>query len=145
MGTFDLLHPGHLDLFKWCRQIAGDDGEVIVAVNSDEFTAKFKQPPTMTVAARVAMCESIKSVNRVIVNDGVDQLALITKQAPQVLVIGSDWGRKDYLGQLQVTFDDLDRIGVSLCYAARPLNWWSTTKIKQLVRADGALDDRHSD
>ncbi|MCX8158640.1 MAG: adenylyltransferase/cytidyltransferase family protein, partial [Candidatus Diapherotrites archaeon] len=28
LGTFDLLHTGHLRLFKKCRQLAGEKGVV---------------------------------------------------------------------------------------------------------------------
>lgn len=114
LGTFDLLHPGHVHLLKACRRLAGPHGEVVVAVNRDEFVERYKgHRPVMAEVERRLMVEQLSYVTRAIVNTG-DEYAgrIIEAQGPALLVIGADWRDRDYLGQLNVTTDDLDRWGV---------------------------------
>ena len=111
LGTFDLLHPGHVHLLKTCRRLAGPHGEVVVAVNRDEFVERYKgHRPVMPEHERRLMVEQLPYVTRAIVNTG-DEYAgrIIEAQGPGLLVIGADWRDRDYLSQLRVTVDDLDR------------------------------------
>ena len=52
IGTFDLLHVGHIELFKKCRELAGDS-KFIIGLNTDEFIFKYKKNnPIMTYDER---------------------------------------------------------------------------------------------
>jgi len=52
LGTFDLLHIGHLKLFKRCKKLSNEDN-FIVGLNSDEFIQKYKgKRPIMTFDER---------------------------------------------------------------------------------------------
>ena len=52
IGTFDLLHVGHIELFKKCRELAGDS-KFIIGLNTDEFIFKYKKnKPIMTYEER---------------------------------------------------------------------------------------------
>jgi glycerol-3-phosphate cytidylyltransferase-like family protein len=137
LGSFDMLHPGHLGLFAWFARIAGGDGPaisseasklrfVIVAVNTSGFIGKFKTEPRYTTEERVAMVRGTRYVDEVVVNDGLAQADLILEQRPDMLVIGSDWARKDYLDQLKIDQDWLDEHGIALAYVPRTGNWSST-------------------
>lgn len=144
MGSFDLAHPGHLDLLTKCRALAGTD-ELTVAVNTDEFITRFKRPPVFSTQDRVAMIAALKPVDRVIVNDGTNQLALIASTGCELIVIGSDWAPpRDYLAQIAVTQEQLDYMGISVCYASRPPNWWSTTRIRSVVTGSATATTRAS-
>lgn len=131
-----MLHPGHLGLFEWCHQIAQSDretrsstlaaGTVIVAVNSSAFIARFKTEPRYTTEERMIMVEHVKGVDEVIENTGLDQPSLILSVKPDILVIGSDWARKDYLAQLQIDQDWLDEHNIGLAYVPRTGGWSST-------------------
>lgn len=35
VGVYDLLHWGHFELFRRCKELAGDGGELVVAVQED--------------------------------------------------------------------------------------------------------------
>ena len=111
LGTFDLLHPGHVHLLRQCRRLAGDHGEVIVGVNRDDFVERYKgHRPVMGEVERRFIVEQLPYVTRAIINTG-DEYAgrIIEALGPGLLVIGADWRDRDYLGQLRVTVDDLDR------------------------------------
>lgn len=117
-GTYDMLHVGHIALFRECRKIAGEHGRVVVAVNTDEFVTRFKREPLMSYADRAALVRSVRYVDDVVPNDGVEQSALIEKLQPDVLAVGVDWASKDYYGQIGVTPQWLHERGITLVYVA---------------------------
>lgn len=105
IGTFDLLHVGHVELFKSMYA----HGDVYVAVNSDEFVERFKgRRPVIPQGDRIEMVGSIYWVKMAFLNFG-DEYALkvIDDVQPDMLAIGDDWKDKDYLGQLHVTKEQL--------------------------------------
>ncbi len=60
-GCFDILTPAHINLLSTCRVLAGIDGQVYVAIDSDAKVRKDKGPmrPVNTFVQRV---ESIKAL-----------------------------------------------------------------------------------
>ena len=118
LGTFDLPHHGHSRLLQRCRDIAGRDGRVIVAVNSDEFVEGYKgAPPRLDLAARREILMGWRTVDAVLVNPGGEhQKALISYVWPDEIVVGSDWQTKDYLRQIGVTQEWLDVRGIEVRY-----------------------------
>lgn len=121
IGTFDLLHVGHLELIHACRELAGPDGFVIVAVNSDDFVERYKgRRPAVPYAERVEMLRALHDVDFVGPNAG-DEIAgeVIWATSPDYLLVGDDWQDRDYLGQLHVTQEFLDSLGVEVVYVPR--------------------------
>jgi len=117
MGSFDLLHPGHVGLLRRCRAIAHSGGRVVVAVNTDDFIAHFKdRRPVMAYAERATMVEAVRYVDQVVENDGADQAKLIEMVKPDWLVVGADWATKDYMAQLGITYEWLAEHGIALIY-----------------------------
>ena len=57
---------------------------------------------------------------------------LIREVNPDILVIGSDWLRKDYLKQIDMTPDELDALNISLMYTPYT-DGISSTEIKRRV------------
>lgn len=139
-GTFDLVHPGHAHLFRECGRLArvqgvGQLGHVTVAVNTDEFVARFKGPPVQSVADRMTMVAAMRWVNEVQINPGGDdQAELILLAHADVIVIGDDWKGRDYLSQLCITQRWLDDHGIAVRYVKR-LPELSSTQLKALIRA----------
>ena len=78
-GCFDIMHPGHIELFKACKTL-GD--RLIVGVDTDAKVSADKGPkrPVNPLAYRIAMLESIKYID-------------------EVLVVGGDWRRGDVVGR----------------------------------------------
>lgn len=129
LGSFDLLHPGHIGLITWCHRLAGPHGQVIIAVNTDDFMARFKRPPIMTLEERLIQVQAIRHVTQVHPNDGNNQPDLIDTIHPDLIVIGSDWARRDYLTQLHIDQDWLDTRNIALTYVPRTGNW-ATTELR---------------
>ncbi|GIW70217.1 MAG: glycerol-3-phosphate cytidylyltransferase [Patescibacteria group bacterium] len=133
IGTFDLLHTGHLRLFKKCRKIAGDSGVVVVGLNTDEFVAKFKgKRPILSYKEREDLIMETGLVDKIYPNSQPDGTIkdVIKKSKPDIIVVGSDWARKDYLAQIGLDWDYLDKNKIWLCY----VNYeWSisTTELKR--------------
>lgn len=107
MGTYDLLHAGHVAHLRRCRDLAGD-GQVVVGLNTDRFAASYKRPPTLTYAEREAVLAACRYVDAVVPNDQPNgsSAGLIEGVAPDLIVISWDWhpatGR-DYWAQIGVS------------------------------------------
>jgi glycerol-3-phosphate cytidylyltransferase len=127
-GTFDLFHAGHVEFLRRCK----DFGHVTVALNTDEFIADYKgKPPVMSFQERLSVLEACKYVDRVIPNsNGADSKPSILYSQANLIVIGSDWARRDYYKQMGFTQDWLDQYGIGLAYIPYTANI-SSTIIKQ--------------
>ncbi len=134
-GTFDLPHLGHIRLLQNCRKIAGDKGKVVVALNTDKFIKDFKgRAPVMTYDERKMVLENIRFVDSVVPNEaGSDSKPTILKVKPDLIVIGSDWAKKDYYAQMGFTQKWLDDHHITLCYVPYT-DGISTTNLKQRIK-----------
>ena len=97
-GTFDILHPGHMQLFKVARSL-GD--RVIVATDTDEKIKKDKgeHRPVNDLCYRVAMLEAIKYIDVVLTfGDRQELEGLIQLYTPDILLLGDDWQGGDVVG-----------------------------------------------
>lgn len=116
-GTFDLIHPGHVDFLARCAKLA-DGGRVVVSLNDDGFVASYKgRPPVMCYADRRLVLLGLRSVNDVVLNrGGADSRPTILEVRPDWVAIGEDWAHRDYYAQMQFTPEWLDRHGIDLVY-----------------------------
>ena len=97
-GTFDILHPGHIQLFKVARSL-GD--RVIVATDTDEKIKEDKgdHRPVNDLCYRVAMLEAIKYIDVVLTfGDRQELEGLIQLYTPDILLLGDDWQGGDVVG-----------------------------------------------
>ena len=142
VGTFDILHRGHIELFRKCKDFAfsgvmsyPSENEFVVGLNSDEFIVKYKgKPPIMDYKERKKAIESLGFCDVVIGNNQDDGSIkdLIEFQGTEVVVIGTDWHRKDYLAQIGLTEEYLEEKGISLIYVPYTQGI-STTEIKRRI------------
>ena len=130
-GTFDLFHAGHVRLLARCAEL----GAVTVALNTDEFIAEYKgKPPVMSFDERREVLEACRFVDDVVANiGGADSRPSIEMVKPDLVVIGSDWARRDYYEQMGFDQDWLDARGIGLCYIPYTKGI-STTDIKTRMR-----------
>lgn len=113
-GTFDLFHAGHVEFLRRCAEL----GPVTVSLNTDEFIAEYKgQPPVCSYLEREAVLLACRYVDDVVENTGgADSREAIDWVRPRLIVVGSDWARRDYHGQMGFTQDWLDARGIGLMY-----------------------------
>ena len=130
-GTFDLFHSGHVNLLKRCKEIAGNNGSVVVSLNTDSFIIKYKgYAPVCSEAERKYVLESCIYVDKVIMNVGGENSKIAIEMAdPDYIVIGSDWAKKDYYKQMGFDQDWLDEKEIGLVYVPYTKNI-SSTEIK---------------
>ena len=138
-GTYDLLHPGHLYVFRQLRELAGPDGQVIIALNRDDFITQFKgHPPVQNYAERADVLLGLRDIDRVIPNiGGADSKPAIESVNPDIIAVGRDWWSEDdskYLTQMGFDWPWLDAHGIKLVY----LDWLdghSSTNLRATARA----------
>lgn len=118
VGSFDVLHAGHVNFLRQCRAIADKDGKVVVSLNTDEFIESYKGvKPVFSYEERKTLLEQLEYVDEVIPNiGGADSKPAILQVKPNFIVIGSDWASKDYYVQMQFTQEWLDEQGIVLIY-----------------------------
>ena len=98
-GTFDILHPGHIQLFKVARSLGN---KVIVATDTDEKIRADKgdHRPINDLCYRVAMLEAIRYIDVVHTFGSREELeGLIEMYAPDILLLGDDWREGDVVGR----------------------------------------------
>ena len=97
-GTFDILHPGHIELFKVARALGN---KVIVATDTDEKIKADKgdHKPINNLSYRVAMLEAIKYIDVVHTFGSRQELEdLIQLYEPDILLLGDDWRDGEVVG-----------------------------------------------
>jgi glycerol-3-phosphate cytidylyltransferase len=117
-GTFDLFHTGHVNLLRRCAEL----GEVVVALNTDDFIARFKgHAPVIRYDDRAAVLRACRYVSDVVPNfGGEDSKPVILSVGPDIVAIGDDWAPpRDYYAQMQFTEGWLAEHGVRLVYLPR--------------------------
>jgi D-beta-D-heptose 7-phosphate kinase/D-beta-D-heptose 1-phosphate adenosyltransferase len=100
-GTFDVLHMGHIKLFREARKLAGPTGLVVVGTDSDERIRTLKGPtrPINDLFDRVDFLRSIKYIDDVVAFSSEDALiANIKRYSPDIILIGDDYIGKRVVG-----------------------------------------------
>ena len=97
-GTFDILHPGHIELFKVGASLGK---KLIVATDTDEKIRKDKgaSKPVNNLCDRISMLQAIKYIDEVLYFNTREELeGLIKLYMPDILLLGDDWQGGDVVG-----------------------------------------------
>ena len=97
-GTFDILHPGHVQLLNYARSL-GDS--LIVAIDSNQRVQelKGKDRPINSEDDRKFMLESLRSVDTVWIFNSDQELEDICRLYNPIMVKGSDYRDRTIIGQ----------------------------------------------
>ncbi len=95
-GCFDILHRGHIELFKFAYRQATLGSSAVVGVNSDKSIRELKGPdrPIMKEEDRLAILKAIKWIDYIVVFDTKSVLPVIKRISPRVLVKGGNYSKK---------------------------------------------------
>lgn len=96
-GVFDILHPGHHQLIKFCKKIGK---KLIVAINTDESVKKIKglKRPYNKLRVRIKNLKKIKQIDKVLTFKSLTPLNLIKKVKPSVIIKGGDYSKTKVVG-----------------------------------------------
>ena len=112
-GCFDILHRGHIELFKFCKS-QGD--YLVVGIDTDKRVKQNKGPdrPFNKEEDRSFFLESIKYIDKVVMFSSDEELEQrLVENGVDIMIVGSDWQGKQVVGQEKVNkVLFFDRIGV---------------------------------
>lgn len=91
-GTFDIVHPGHINFFEQARTLAGKrDPYLIVSLARDKNVLRIKgKAPQSGERIRLTKIKSIKEVDRAILGALGNHLPHIIKEQPDIIALGYD-------------------------------------------------------
>ena len=113
-GTFDLLHPGHLEHLEQARAM-GD--RLIVSVTSDQYVTKGPGRPLVTQEQRMAMIKALRFVDEVYLCDSPSAVPAIEQWRPDVYVRGPDYvARKPNMGKLALERQAVEAYGGRIAF-----------------------------
>ncbi len=94
VGTFDLLHVGHLALLQHCKSLGNT---VAVGVASDEVVASYKpNVPVVPLEERMEMLKALRCVDIVRPYYELEYVSGCRELDVDIFVIGEDWGRQPH-------------------------------------------------
>jgi cytidyltransferase-like protein len=129
VGTFDLLHVGHLALLEYCKTL-GDT--FVVGIASDEVVNSYKpNVPVIPLKQRMQMLKALKCVDDVRAYHTLEYVTACKELDVDIFVIGEDWGDKPHNKAVEAYLKSKGKKIVQITYDLQT----SSTKIKQNVIA----------
>jgi len=101
-GCFDVLHRGHIELFKYAKSL-GD--YLIVGIDDDKrvTAAKGKSRPVNCLEDRMEMLRSIRYIDVVVGFDTDSELdTQVLLSGAEIMVVGSEYENKEVIGSRHV-------------------------------------------
>ncbi|MCL2756450.1 MAG: adenylyltransferase/cytidyltransferase family protein [Firmicutes bacterium] len=130
-GVYDLLHVGHLSIFKNAKQHCD---YLIVGVNSDELVKKYKnKTPAVPLEERMELVEAVKYVDAVIPRHDLEKVQFSINNKIDIVFIGSDWKGNERWARDEA---ELNKHGIELVYLPlRNKEMLSTTKLISKIQS----------
>ena len=110
-GVFDMFHIGHLNLINNAKKRCD---YLIVGVNSDRLVEDYKnRSPVIKENDRAEIVRNLKAVDKCIIVDTLDKIAIYEKIHFDAVFIGSDWKGNERWIQ---TENDLAQVNADVVY-----------------------------
>ncbi|MDC6448054.1 adenylyltransferase/cytidyltransferase family protein [Alphaproteobacteria bacterium] len=129
VGTFDLLHVGHLALLNHCKLL----GDILVVGVASDAVVKMYKPnvPIVPLEQRVEMLEALSCVDIVRPYYQLEYVSGCKAVGVDIFVVGEDWGKKPYNLDVNNYLRKMGKEIAKVTYNPRT----SSTKIKKIVLA----------
>ena len=133
VGTFDLLHVGHLALLNQCKLLGNT---LVVGVASDAVVNMYKpNVPVVPLEQRVEMLEALSCVDIVRPYYQLEYVSGCKEVEVDIFVVGEDWGKKQHNIDVNNYLRRMGKEIVKVTYNPRT----SSTKIKKIVLAQSQI------
>jgi glycerol-3-phosphate cytidylyltransferase len=132
VGTFDLLHVGHIALLEYCKSL----GDILaVGVASDRVVNSYKpNVPVIPLEQRMEMLRALRCVDIVRPYDELNYVSGCQALNADIFVIGEDWGNQPHNIAVETYLKSNGKQINQVLYNPRT----SSTRIKQNVMAQSA-------
>lgn len=132
VGTFDLLHVGHLALLEQCRSL----GDVVaVGVASDSVVNSYKpNVPVIPLDQREEMLKALRCVDIVHPYYELEYVSACKELDVDIFVVGEDWGKKPHNIDVESYLNAKGKKIIQVHYNLRT----SSTSIKSDVSAQNS-------
>ena len=129
VGTFDLLHVGHLALLNHCKLL----GNILVVGVASDAVVKMYKPnvPIVPLEQRVEMLEALSCVDIVRPYHQLEYVSGCKAVGVDIFVVGEDWGKKPHNLDVNNYLRKMGKEIAQVTYNPRT----SSTKIKKIVLA----------
>jgi glycerol-3-phosphate cytidylyltransferase len=129
LGTFDLLHVGHLALLEYCKSL----GDILaVGVASDRVVNSYKpNVPVIPLEERMEMLKALRCVDIVRPYYELEYVSGCKALNTDIFVVGEDWGSKPHNIAVESYLKSEGKQIYQVPYNPRT----SSTRIKHNVRA----------
>lgn len=133
VGTFDLLHVGHLALLEQCRSL----GDVVaVGVASDSVVNSYKpNMPVIPLDQREEMLKALSCVDIVRPYYELEYVSACKELNVDIFVVGEDWGNKLHNIDVESYLNANGKKIIQVDYNPRT----SSTSIKNDVTAQNSM------
>lgn len=126
-GVYDLFHVGHLNMIETAKQ---NCEYLIVGVHADAVVEEYKhRRPIINETDRRRIIESMKGVDRAVINQFRDKLRLWELYHFDVIFIGDDWKGTDRWNRFEQI---LAEVNVDVVYVPYTKGI-STTEIREKI------------
>lgn len=110
-GVYDLFHIGHVNLLRNAKSMCDF---LIVGVTTDELLQDYKgKKSVIPFAERTEVVRSMRYVDAVVAQEGMDKFAAWEKLRFDVVFVGDDWFQTPKWEEIQAKFDE---VGVRVVY-----------------------------
>ncbi|MDA8811086.1 adenylyltransferase/cytidyltransferase family protein [Amylibacter sp.] len=129
VGTFDLLHVGHLALLNHCKSL----GDILVVGVASDAVVKMYKPnvPVVPLEQRIEMLEALSCVDVVRPYHQLEYVSGCKAVGVDIFVVGEDWGKKPHNLDVNNYLRKMGKEIAQVSYNPRT----SSTKIKNMVLA----------